>query len=191
MLFGLASLEAGLGALADDGGRELLRSLELEPGEGIFGHAIATGDVFVTGDYLADDSFVHAAGSDAFVQRLDVHSMIAAPLIDGAARAGSERPVLSPIEGMEVGHVREGDDVLASVILECLAGEPNGFGYGLFGNPLTPFQSNSFPGHSCTDLLQHVCNQDPGSPERGLTVTHGWVGNNMPTDHARFGFGGH
>ena len=74
--------------LADDGGRELLRSLELEPGEGIFGRAIATGDVFVTGDYLADDSFVHAAGSDAFVRRLDVHSMIAAPLIDARGPIG-------------------------------------------------------------------------------------------------------
>ena len=74
--------------LADDGGRELLRSLELEPGEGIFGRAIATGEVFVTGDYLADDSFVHAPGSDAFVRRLDVHSMIAAPLIDARGPIG-------------------------------------------------------------------------------------------------------
>ncbi len=74
--------------LADDQGRELLRSLELEPGEGIFGRAIATGDVFVTGDYLADDGFVHAEGSDAFVRRLGVRSMIAAPLIDARGPIG-------------------------------------------------------------------------------------------------------
>jgi RHH-type transcriptional regulator, proline utilization regulon repressor / proline dehydrogenase / delta 1-pyrroline-5-carboxylate dehydrogenase len=36
----------------------------------------------------------------------------AAPLIDGAARAGSERPVLSPVDGSVVGRVREGDDAL-------------------------------------------------------------------------------
>jgi hypothetical protein len=82
-------------------------------------------------------------------------------------------------------------DILASVILERLPGEPNGFGDGLFGNLLTPFQSNTLPGHSGTDLLQHVCNQDAGSPERGLTVTHGWVGNDMPADHSRFRFGSH
>src|SRR5690242_17652097 len=36
----------------------------------------------------------------------------AAPLIDGSARAGTERPVLSPIDGSAVGRVREGDDAL-------------------------------------------------------------------------------
>jgi len=36
----------------------------------------------------------------------------AAPLVDGSARAGTERPVLSPIDGSVVGRVREGDDAL-------------------------------------------------------------------------------
>jgi RHH-type proline utilization regulon transcriptional repressor/proline dehydrogenase/delta 1-pyrroline-5-carboxylate dehydrogenase len=36
----------------------------------------------------------------------------AAPVIDGSARAGTERPVLSPIDGGVVGRVREGDDAL-------------------------------------------------------------------------------
>jgi RHH-type transcriptional regulator, proline utilization regulon repressor / proline dehydrogenase / delta 1-pyrroline-5-carboxylate dehydrogenase len=37
----------------------------------------------------------------------------AAPIIDGAVRAGSARPVLSPIDGREVGRVQEGDDAVA------------------------------------------------------------------------------
>src|SRR5262245_13108158 len=37
----------------------------------------------------------------------------AAPVIDGSARAGIERPVLSPIDGSVVGHAREGDVALA------------------------------------------------------------------------------
>jgi RHH-type proline utilization regulon transcriptional repressor/proline dehydrogenase/delta 1-pyrroline-5-carboxylate dehydrogenase len=36
----------------------------------------------------------------------------AAPFIDGAALAGVERPVLSPVDGSVVGRVREGDDAL-------------------------------------------------------------------------------
>jgi RHH-type proline utilization regulon transcriptional repressor/proline dehydrogenase/delta 1-pyrroline-5-carboxylate dehydrogenase len=36
----------------------------------------------------------------------------AAPLIDGSARAGTERPLLSPIDGSTIGRVREGDDSL-------------------------------------------------------------------------------
>jgi RHH-type proline utilization regulon transcriptional repressor/proline dehydrogenase/delta 1-pyrroline-5-carboxylate dehydrogenase len=41
----------------------------------------------------------------------------AAPLIDGSARAGVERPVLSPVDGSVVGRVREGDDALARVAM--------------------------------------------------------------------------
>jgi RHH-type transcriptional regulator, proline utilization regulon repressor / proline dehydrogenase / delta 1-pyrroline-5-carboxylate dehydrogenase len=37
----------------------------------------------------------------------------AAPVIDGAARAGVERLVCSPIDGIVVGHAREGDEALA------------------------------------------------------------------------------
>src|SRR4030095_4378880 len=37
----------------------------------------------------------------------------AAPLFDGAARAGIERLVCSPIDGSVVGHAREGDEALA------------------------------------------------------------------------------
>ena len=52
----------------DEASRQLLRALEIEAGEGMFGRAIATGEVHVTGDYLGDGTFVHAEGSDEFVR---------------------------------------------------------------------------------------------------------------------------
>src|SRR4051812_41684184 len=57
------------------------------------------------GDRASFAAFVaEVRGADAPVE--------AAPVIDGSARAGTERPVLSPIDGSVVGRVREGDDVL-------------------------------------------------------------------------------
>jgi hypothetical protein len=38
-----------------------------------------------------------------------------------------------------------GGEVLASVILERLAGEPNGLGDSLFGNPFTPLHGDTRP----------------------------------------------
>lgn len=74
--------------LEDEPSRQLLRALELEVGEGMFGRAVAAGQVLVTGDYLADTAFVHAEGSDEFVRRLGIRSMIAAPLIDEVGSIG-------------------------------------------------------------------------------------------------------
>ncbi len=72
----------------DEASRQLLRALEIQAGEGMFGRAIATGDVHVTGDYLDDAAFVHAEGSDEFVRKMGVRSMIAAPLIDASGPIG-------------------------------------------------------------------------------------------------------
>ncbi len=48
----------------------------------------------------------------------------AAPLIDGAARAGAERPVVSPVNGQTIGRVREGD---AAVATAAMAAAQSGF----------------------------------------------------------------
>jgi RHH-type proline utilization regulon transcriptional repressor/proline dehydrogenase/delta 1-pyrroline-5-carboxylate dehydrogenase len=45
----------------------------------------------------------------------------AAPVIDGIALAGIERPVLSPIDGRAIGVVREGDDALARAAMAAAA----------------------------------------------------------------------
>jgi RHH-type transcriptional regulator, proline utilization regulon repressor / proline dehydrogenase / delta 1-pyrroline-5-carboxylate dehydrogenase len=45
----------------------------------------------------------------------------AAPLIDGITLRGIERPVISPIDGSEVGVVREGDEAIAHAAVEAAA----------------------------------------------------------------------
>ncbi len=67
--------------IEDESIRDILRALELRVGEGMFGRAIESREVVVTGDYLADERFVHAEGSDQFARRIGVGSMIVAPLI--------------------------------------------------------------------------------------------------------------
>jgi RHH-type proline utilization regulon transcriptional repressor/proline dehydrogenase/delta 1-pyrroline-5-carboxylate dehydrogenase len=52
-------------------------------------------------------------------------SDIAAPLIDGIALPGRERPVISPIDGQTVGLVREADDaIVISAVAAAAAGFP-------------------------------------------------------------------
>jgi RHH-type proline utilization regulon transcriptional repressor/proline dehydrogenase/delta 1-pyrroline-5-carboxylate dehydrogenase len=48
-------------------------------------------------------------------------AVTAAPLIDGVARTGSERPVLSPIDGSVVGTVREADAATATAAIAAAA----------------------------------------------------------------------
>jgi RHH-type proline utilization regulon transcriptional repressor/proline dehydrogenase/delta 1-pyrroline-5-carboxylate dehydrogenase len=50
--------------------------------------------------------------------------VVAAPVIGGKPRSGSERPLRSPIDGKEIGRVREGDDALA---VEAMASADRGF----------------------------------------------------------------
>jgi RHH-type transcriptional regulator, proline utilization regulon repressor / proline dehydrogenase / delta 1-pyrroline-5-carboxylate dehydrogenase len=48
-------------------------------------------------------------------------AVVAVPLIDGVARAGIERPVLSPIDGRPVGTVREADAATATAAMAAAA----------------------------------------------------------------------
>ena len=52
-----------------------------EPDMGIGGRALTEGRVVRTGDYLADLSFNHTPGADAWIRESKIHSVIAAPLI--------------------------------------------------------------------------------------------------------------
>ncbi|HEY6058371.1 MAG TPA: GAF domain-containing protein, partial [Candidatus Limnocylindrales bacterium] len=64
----------------DEKVRDLLRTLKLPVGSGLFGTAIARGEVVATGDYLADDRFVHMSGADAVVEAIGFRALVAAPL---------------------------------------------------------------------------------------------------------------
>ena len=66
-------------------------------GEGIAGLVVRDGKPFRTGDYLAEDRFVHTPSSDAFVRETGMRSVIAAPMIGesgplGVISVATDRP---------------------------------------------------------------------------------------------------
>jgi PAS domain S-box-containing protein len=69
--------EAGDGSSAD---LDFLRAVRLPVGQGIFGQAVGSRHVLVTGDYLADQRFPHAPGPDEFARRIGLNSVVAAPI---------------------------------------------------------------------------------------------------------------
>ncbi len=63
--------------------REWIRAIDLAPGVGMFGRAVAERAVVTTSDYRADQSFRHAASADRVVDDLGIRSMVVAPLAAG------------------------------------------------------------------------------------------------------------
>ena len=54
----------------------------------MFGRAVGEGNEIVTGDYLADDRFVHSPAIDDFARQAGIASMIAAPLVGESGPLG-------------------------------------------------------------------------------------------------------
>ncbi|HSL34650.1 MAG TPA: GAF domain-containing protein, partial [Candidatus Limnocylindrales bacterium] len=75
--------------ITDDRRRSWVRSLKLEVGIGMFGRAVATGEVVSTGDYPSDPSFVHFPDADRLVDDLAIHSFVVAPLVSGDRMFGA------------------------------------------------------------------------------------------------------
>ena len=63
--------------------RQWIRNLELAPGVGMFGRAVASRGVVVTSDYTNDGAFRHSPGADRVVDDLGIRSMVVAPLVHG------------------------------------------------------------------------------------------------------------
>ena len=61
--------------------QQLIRDLSLPIGVGLFGHAVASGELVVSGDYRRDKRFRHSPVADRIVQVANMRSMAAAPLI--------------------------------------------------------------------------------------------------------------
>ncbi len=77
--------------------RAWARELSLAPGEGLFGRAVATGQVATTGDYPADQTIVHTPDADRVVREVGIRSMLVAPMsaaggVVGALGIFSSRP---------------------------------------------------------------------------------------------------
>jgi PAS domain S-box-containing protein len=81
---------------------------------GVAGRAIATGEPFLTGDYLPDDRFVHDPETDRIIGELGLRSIVVAPLRGDAGLLGV----------LQVG-ARSADafDASDAVILEALANQ--------------------------------------------------------------------
>jgi GAF domain-containing protein len=67
--------------VAQPGARELLRDLRLPRGQGLFGSALARGELVYTEDYPADDRFPHHEVADRIVREVGLRSMAAAPMV--------------------------------------------------------------------------------------------------------------
>ena len=83
--------------VTDPGARQLLRGLRLPFGSGLFGTAIAKGELVFTDDYPADARFSHHQVADQVVDKVGMRSMAAAPMLAndvpvGVLGAFSSRP---------------------------------------------------------------------------------------------------
>ncbi|MGH2445103.1 MAG: GAF domain-containing protein [Candidatus Limnocylindria bacterium] len=83
----LADAESGRMHFAVDAGirnpeaQQLIRDLSMPVGVGLFGHAVETAELVVTGDYRHDKRFPHSEMTDRIVAIANMRSMAAAPLI--------------------------------------------------------------------------------------------------------------
>jgi GAF domain-containing protein len=86
---------SGILSFADDAGitderrRRWVRTLQLEPGVGLFGRAVAERLTQLTGDYPDDPGFVHFPDADRVVRDLGIRSFLVAPLIAGERTFGA------------------------------------------------------------------------------------------------------
>jgi PAS domain S-box-containing protein len=69
--------------------REWIRTIELAPGVGMFGRAVAERSVVLTTEYGSDTSFRHARSADRVVDDLGIRSMVVAPMIVGDEVVGA------------------------------------------------------------------------------------------------------
>ncbi len=60
-----------------------MRDLELPVGVGMFGKAVAERAVVVSGNYAADQAFIHAPSTDRFVAEIGINALAVAPLAAG------------------------------------------------------------------------------------------------------------
>jgi PAS domain S-box-containing protein len=68
---------------------QILDAVSLEPRAGVSGLAIATGQVAMSGDYLADERFNHTPERDEFVRSSGIRSVVAAPVLVGDRATGA------------------------------------------------------------------------------------------------------
>jgi GAF domain-containing protein len=81
--------------------RELVRSLSMPLGHGLFGTAIERGEVVRTSDYRRDRSFIHSPVADRIVSVANMRSMAVAPLIAEGEALGALGAYTSTIDDFD------------------------------------------------------------------------------------------
>ena len=81
--------------------QQLIRDLSLPVGVGLFGHAVASGEVVVSADYRRDKRFPHSPIADRIVSVANMRSMVAAPLIADGEVLGALGAYSSRIDGFD------------------------------------------------------------------------------------------
>ena len=72
----------------------------------MFGQAVATREVVLTDDYLADPAFDHADATDRVVEDIGIRSMVAAPLVTGGEVFGAIGAFSSRVAAFNAGERR-------------------------------------------------------------------------------------
>lgn len=85
--------------------RELVRSLTMPIGMGLFGTAISRGEVVGTTDYRRDRSFAHSPVADRIVMVANMRSMVVAPLIAEGEVLGALGAYSSTIDAFDEAEV--------------------------------------------------------------------------------------
>lgn len=85
--------------------RELVRSLSMPLGHGLFGTAIERGEVVRTSDYRRDRSFIHSPVADRIVSVANMRSMAVAPLIAEGEALGALGAYTSTIDDFDEAEV--------------------------------------------------------------------------------------
>ncbi len=85
--------------------RELIRTLSLPVGVGLFGHVVASREVIVSTDYRRDRRFEHSPVADRIVSTANMRSMVAAPLMADGEVLGALGAYSSKIDDFDEAEV--------------------------------------------------------------------------------------
>ena len=106
--------------IRDEESQARVRVIELEPGTGMFGRAVAERSVIVTGDYPNDPAFQHAEVTDRVAHDIGIRSMVVAPLVDGPDVFGALGTFSSRTDAFTEAQIAKAKDIAARMMTEKL-----------------------------------------------------------------------
>ena len=113
---GSLAMTMSVGLERHPSGRALQR-MRLPVNAGLVGVALRELEVASSGDYQGDERIVRDSQADRFMREADAHSLIIAPLIDGAAATGAMGIFARSRDAFDAGH-----SVLAKTLADHVMG---------------------------------------------------------------------